>query len=77
MAKSTYSVVVIREGREQDYRDFWIRNKKVNSSGEELHSALVGFEETVDAKNKKDAESIVQAKHPNLSIDAEATHRLG
>ncbi len=77
MAKSTYSIVVIREGRERDYRDFWIKNKEENSSGEELTSDLVGFTESVEARNKKEAESIVKAKYPNLSLDTEATHRLG
>lgn len=77
MAKSTYDVVVIREGRDQDYRDFWIHGKKINADGEELHSALVGFTELVEAKNKREAESLVNAKYPGLTIDSEATNRLG
>ena len=77
MAKSIYSVSVIREGREKDYIDFWTRGKKINSSGERLHPGLVGFTETVEANNMKEAVSLVQTKHPGLKIDVEATNRLG
>jgi len=77
MSKATYSVAVIRKGRDKDYFDFWIHGLKTNSSGEELHSDLVGFVETVDAKNKQEAVLLVKEKHPGLSIDTEATQRLG
>lgn len=68
MSKSTYNVTVIREGREKDYRDFWDRGIRVNSDGEELHSALVGFTEMVEANNLDEAIAIVRKKHPGLTI---------
>lgn len=77
MAKSTYSVVVIRKGHENDYFDLWKRGIKINASGEELHSGLVGFTETVEAKNKQDAVSLTQKKYPELTVDIEATQRHG
>jgi hypothetical protein len=77
MAKATYSVVVIRKNREKDYFDFWTRGVKINASGEELHSDLVGFTETVEAKNKQEAASLIQRKYPGFTIDVGATHRLG
>lgn len=77
MSKATYSVVVIRKGRNKDYFDFWTRGLKTNASGEELHSDFVGFVEVVEAKNKQEAVSMVKKMHPGLSIDAEATERLG
>lgn len=75
MGKSTYSVVVIRIGRENDYFDFWTRGIKINASGEALHSDLVGFTEIVEAKNIQNAESLVQKMYPELKIDNEATQR--
>lgn len=77
MSKATYSVVVIREGRNKDYYDFWRDGLKSNNSGEELHSDLVGFTQTVEAINKQEAVSLVKEMYPRLSIDAEATQRLG
>jgi hypothetical protein len=77
MSKATYSVVVIREGRDKDYFNFWRHGLKTSASGEELHSDLVGFTEAVEAKNKQEAESLVKKMYPGLSIDAEATQRLG
>lgn len=77
MSKATYSVAVIRKERDKDYFDFWTRGLKTNASGEELHSDLVGFTETVEAKNKQEAVSLVKGMHPGLSIDIEATERLG
>ena len=77
MSKATYSVVVIHKGREKDYFDFWTRDLKTNANGEELHSALVGFIETVEARNKQEAVSMVEKMHPGLQIDSAATQRLG
>ena len=77
MSKATYSVVVIRMGREKDYFDFWTRDLKTNAAGEDLHSDLVGFTEMVVAKNEQEAISMVQKKHPGLSIDTAAIQRLG
>lgn len=77
MKKAMYSVVVIRKDREKDYFDFWTRGIKTNASGEELHSDLVGFTVTVEAKNKQEAVSLVKQKHPGRSIDTEATQRHG
>ena len=77
MPKSTYSVAVIREGREKDYRDFWDGEIKVNSDGEELHSELVGFTETVEAKNLNEAIAIVQKKHPTRKIARDYSAKVG
>lgn len=74
--KYTYSVSVIREGRDRDYRDFWDRNQRVNESGEVLHSDLVGFTETVDANNLNDAISSVEKKYPNLRVVREYSSKL-
>ena len=60
MSKTTYSVTVIHEGREKDYRDFWDRGIKINSDGEELHPELVGFTEVVEAENLNEAVAIVR-----------------
>ena len=74
--KYTYSVSVVREGRERDYRDFWDRSKRVNESGEALHSDLVGFTEMVDANNLNDAVLIVEKKYPNLKVVREYSSKL-
>ena len=77
MSKSTYKVTVIRAGRERDYRDFWDRGIKVNSDGEELHSALVGFTEVVEAKNLDEAIAIVRKKHPALTVARNHSAKIG
>lgn len=77
MAKYTYSVTVIREGREKDYRDFWDKNIQTNSKGEGLHSDLVGFTEIVEAKNLNEAISIVKRKHPRLVVDRDQSSKIG
>lgn len=77
MSNSAFEVIVIKEGRDQDYWDFWKHGKKVNVKGETLDSALLGFSEIVKAKNKQEAESLVKQKYPNLTIDPESTNRLG
>jgi len=77
MAKSTYSVTVIREGREKDYRDFWDHGIKINSKGEELHSDLVGFTEIVEAKNLNEAISIVREMHKGLTIARDHSSKIG
>jgi len=74
--KYTYSVSVIREGRERNYRDFWDKNKRVNESGEALHSDLVGFSEIVDANNLNDAVLIVEKKYPSLKVVREYSNKL-
>jgi len=77
MGKATFIVKVIREGRERDYYDFWLRDAKENEAGEKLHSDLVGFTDVVEAKNKNEAIRLVRAKNPGLQIDTDATKRLG
>lgn len=77
MAKATYSVVVIRKGRERDYFDYWARDLKINAKGEELHSDLVGFTEIVEARNAQEAVSMVEKKHHGLSIDTATIQCLG
>ena len=77
MSLATYSVVAIRKGREKDYSDFTKRDLQTNASGEELHSDLVGFTVSVLAKSKQEPVSLVRIMHPGLSIDTEATQRLG
>ena len=77
MRKATFIVVVIREGREQDYYDFWVRGAKKNEAGEELNSDLVGFTESIEAKNINEAVALVRERHPKLRVDVEATQCLG
>ena len=77
MSKFTYSVTVIYEGREKDYRDFWDRGIKVNPDGEELHSGLVGFTEMVEAKNLNEAIAIVREKYPALIIAKDHSAKVG
>jgi hypothetical protein len=77
MGKTTFTVKVMHKGRERDYRDFWQHGVTSNSAGEELHSALVGFTETVEARNKAEAIALVREKHPGLQVDTEATERHG
>ena len=77
MGKAMYSVVVIQKDREKDYFDFWTRGIKTNASGEELHSDLVGFTVTVEAKNRQEAISLVKQEYPGHSIDTQATQRHG
>lgn len=77
MPKNQYTVSVIREGREKDYRNFWDRNIKVNSQGEDLHSNLVGFSVDVEAKNLNEAIQIVQSKHPKLTIARDHSSKVG
>ena len=75
MAKALYTVKIIRKNREKDYYDFWERGVEINASGEKLHSDLVGFTEDIEARNKKEAESLVSQKYPGLTIDVAATMR--
>ena len=77
MGKSTYSITIIRKGRERDYRYFWDNGVKENQSGEILHSNLVGFTEIIDAKNLNEAISIAQQKHPGLSIAKDHSSKIG
>ena len=63
-----YSVYVIREGRENDYRNFWDRGIKVNSQREILTPELVGFTEMVEANTLIDACAVVQDKFPGLIL---------
>ena len=77
MPKSSFSVKVIRKGRDKDYYDFWVKGVKVNDAGENLDSSIVGFVELVEASNKAEAISLVSEKYPGLQIDAEATERHG
>jgi len=58
LSKATYSIIVVHENREEDYRNFWERGITVNSDGEDLHSELMGFEEIVEAKNLNEARTI-------------------
>lgn len=77
MLKSMYSVTVINEGREKDYRDFWDRGIEVNSHGEQLHSGLVGFVELVEARNLNEAIAMVQKKHPARTIARDHSTKVG
>lgn len=76
MSKATYSVVVIRKGREKDFFDFWTRGLIFNANGEELHPDLLSFTETVEARNQQEAVSMIEKMHPGLSIDTAATAEL-
>ena len=76
VTKSIYSISVINEGRESDYRDFWNNGLKTNSDGEELHSDLVGFTEIVEARNLSEAISSVKKKYPDNSIAEEHSSKI-
>ncbi|MDP3087649.1 MAG: hypothetical protein Q8M99_05620 [Methylotenera sp.] len=77
MAKNIYSIVVIREGRNKDYHDFWGKNVLTNSAGESLHPDLISFTELVEAKNLNDAISIIQKQFPNLTVALKNSHKIG
>lgn len=77
MSKPTYSVTVIHDGRENDYRNFWDRGIKFTSDGEELHSDLVGFAELVEAKNINEAIAIMHKKHPTRTIARDHSAKVG
>ena len=73
MAKETYLVKVIREGREKDYFDFWRKGAQKNAAGEVLEPALVGFEVEQDGRDLQEAVAQVRRKHPGLQIDTQGT----
>ena len=68
MVMDTYSICVIREGREDDYRNFWGLGVKVNSHREILTSEMVGFTENVEANTLNEAIAIVRRKYPTLIV---------
>ena len=68
---------MINKGREFDYRDFWNKNLKENTKGEELNSLLMGFDVFVDAKNLNEAISIVSKQYPENSIARENSSKVG
>lgn len=77
MSKASYSIVAVLPGRYNDYWDFWTREVKVNSRGEQLHSGMLAITEVVSAVNKSDAEQQVREKYPKRTIDTAATQKLG
>ncbi len=77
MTKADYNVVAILPGRRGDYCDFWTKDVKVNALGEALHSGMLAITVVQSAKNKSEAERLVQAKYPGHSIDTQATDRIG
>lgn len=77
MSKTSYSIVAVLPGRHNDYLDFWTREVKVNSRGEQLHSAMLAITEVVSAANKSAAEQQVREKYPEHTIDTAATQKLG
>ena len=66
----TFEVVVIREGKVQEYRDFWDTSKRPQKG---VDACALSFTETIEAKSKKEAEDIAQVKYPNCTIDRAAT----
>ncbi len=65
---NSFSVYVIREGCEHDYRNFRDRGVKVNSDREILTPVLVGFTEVVIANTLIEAFASVREKFPNLIV---------
>lgn len=63
MSKASYSVVAVLPGRYSDYMDFWTKEVKVNSRGEQLHSGMLAITGVVSAANKNDAEQQVREKY--------------
>jgi hypothetical protein len=68
IAMDTYTIYVIREGREDDYRNFWGMGVKVNSHREILTAELVGFTESVEANTLNEAIAMVKKKYPTLIV---------
>jgi hypothetical protein len=77
MSKASYAVVAVLPGRYNDYIDYWTKEVKVNSLGEQLHSGMLAITEVVSAANKGEAERQVQKKYPKHTIDSAATKKLG
>lgn len=77
MGKNVYNISVIRSGREKDYRDFWDRKIDKNTLGEVLHSDLVGFTDTIEAKNLDAAIEEARRRHPGHQIAKDHCKKLG
>lgn len=77
MSNSDYHVVAILPGRRSDYSDFWTKGVKVSASGEQLHSAMLAITVVKSARNKSEAERLVQENYPEHAIDTQATQKLG
>jgi len=77
MARYTYDIVIIREGRDADYHAFWKRGVKVNQKGESLHPSLLSFSELIKAKNLNEAIEIAQKKYPACTVARENSSKLG
>jgi hypothetical protein len=77
MSRADYHVIAVLPGRYNDYIDFWKKDVKVNSKGEELHPAMLAITEIVSAANKSEAERLVQKEYPRHTIDTAATQKLG
>jgi hypothetical protein len=77
MAKGTYSISLIREGRDKDYWDFWESQIEKNSAGEQLNSNLVGFTEIIEAKNLDEAIKIAKTRHPGLTVAKQHSRKIG
>lgn len=77
MSKSTYHIVLVLPHRYSDYIDYWVNDRKENDQGEKLHPALLAVTITIEAKNKREAESLASKSHPGHTVDSKATKRLG
>ncbi len=73
MAKASYYIRVIHQGREKDYFDFWRRNLRQNAAGEELTAELVGFDVMQSGNTVEEAIAAVRRKHAGLQIDTQNT----
>lgn len=73
MAKATYFIRVIHQGREKDYFDFWRRDLRKNAAGEELTAELVGFDVSQSGNDADEAVAAVRRKHAGLQIDTQNT----
>ena len=71
MTKNLYKVAFIREGREEDYREFWNRSILTNSQGEALTPEVVGIYQHLEAKTLEDAIAQARNNHPKLIIARE------
>ena len=77
MAKSTYSVLIIRKGRSGDYNDYWVKKKDTNSKGEPLNASEISFTELIEAKNLDETIALAQAKYPQDQVSRSGSHRIG
>ena len=69
MAKSIFKVNAILPGMDQKYREFWIDDKTTSDDGTELHPAMLAETDTIEARNRAEAEAMARAKFPGRTVE--------